>query len=251
MAEIKAYIWNEGSEPGELAIDSEPLRSDYDYVRNGLCHALEGEPKFEFGKLTIERGGNEFELLFRAFDDEHRGRQIVAGTDAEDLEKSYALRCRDCAQKVFSPQELYALKPVRAVSGSMLHHFIAVHLQGELDNYDLDWDKLQAEQPPRLEVRYLADACPDGRRTWTLGTAWFDGKPFMVANSSGRDGDEYYNRWITDAGRFRSMVEYLSTFVPHPAATDIVGPDKVIPGMTEFYSATLHDHYDVAQQAGK
>jgi hypothetical protein len=126
-----------------------------------------------------------------------------------------------------------------------------VHLRDEInDTYNFAWDRLGAEQPARLELRILADECPDGRRTWTLCTAWFDGKPFMVANSSGRDGDEYYNRWVTDAGLLHSMVEYLRTFIPQQAA-ETVDPDKVIPDMTEFYNATLHDYYDVAKQAKK
>jgi len=73
-----------------------------------------------------------------------------------------------------------------------------VHFSEDVNYLDLDLDEVEKTQ--RMETRTIVDHDYDGRRGWTLQTVWFDGKPVMVVNSSGRDGDEYHDRWITDAG---------------------------------------------------
>jgi hypothetical protein len=123
-------------------------------------------------------------------------------------------------------------------------------MQNEVSHYDLDINAIEAEN--RIEIRTIADSCADGRRTWTLETVWFrfidELVPVMVVNSSGRDGDEYHNRWITDEQMFVAMLGFLREFRKGDALTDMAGLDKVIPEMTEFYGGTIHDYYDVERQ---
>ena len=120
-----------------------------------------------------------------------------------------------CALKVFTPNELYSLKPVRADKGEdWINGVVGLHLRDEVDSFDLDWRGLA--MAGRIEVRTLADICFDGRRTWELETVWFDGLPVMVVTSSGRDGDEYHNRYITAPKAFAEMVAFVRIFQSHP-----------------------------------
>jgi len=73
----------------------------------------------------------------------------------------------------------------------------------------------------------------------------------MVVNSSGRDGDEYSERFITDGDTFAAMVRFLQEFIEDATVTGFVKANAIIPAMTEFYGRTLHDFYDVVTQTPK
>ena len=244
---IKAYVWNEGETPTELKWEGPDL---FDRIQHDLTEQLETK---EFGKLVKSyAGGNgllpaELILLYRAFTDPYRGRQIVSGLDEADLNKLFEETKALCAQKVFSPVELYRLKPTRPVDYAS-YHTVRVHLP-EIDSYELDFDGVEAGQ--RMETRTIVDHDYDGRRGWTLQTVWFDGKPVMVINSSGRDGDEYHERWITDVPLFGQLLSWLHTFIPRTEITGYVNPETVLPAMTEFYGHSIHDYYDVENQTLK
>jgi hypothetical protein len=127
IVEIRAFLWNEGEQAAAFHWEGKP---DYESVRQGLCDALNDGA--QFGKLVLaypnEEQETQFEMYFRAFDDEHRGRQVVAGVTPEELDKSFIAHRNFCAQKVITPKELYALTPVEI--SKFLYHFVAVHLRG-------------------------------------------------------------------------------------------------------------------------
>jgi len=242
---VQAFVWNEHEEPLEIA-----TRMDFNLLQHDLMHGLDTK---EYGKLvrtypkTEHVPGGELVLHYRAFTDEHRGRIIVSGTDLAELDASYRKTKKYCAQKVFTPTELYALKPTRTDYGSW--HAVSVHLRDEIGNgFDLDLDAVEKTQ--RMETRTLVDHDYDGRRGWTLQTVWFDNKPVMVVNSAGRDGDEYHERWITDPELFGELVTFLKSFMSEDT-TGFVKADAKIPAMTEFYNHTIHDYYDVEAQEPK
>lgn len=251
QVEVKAFVWNEGQNPEELSWEGPDL---FDRIQHDLTEKME---TFEFGKLVKttfhplfvpDESAVENELLlFRAFTDEFRGRQIVSGVDVEDLNTRFEECKRFCAQKVFTPAELYALKPIRV---GMSWHTVLVHFP-EI-NFDFDKDaSATIELAGRMETRTIVDHDYDGRRGWTLQTVWFDGKPVMVVNSSGRDGNEYHERWITDGEAFGHLVSWLQTFTLRKEITGYVKADAVLPAMTEFYGHTIHDYYDVKIQEQK
>jgi hypothetical protein len=243
QVEVTASVWNEGEQPLELEWDGDS--NLFDRLQHQLMEHLETR---EFGKLvrhypaTDSMPEGELALFYRAFTDPYRGRQVVAGMDEEERDECFGQRKRECGLKAFTPEELYALKPVRTDFAS--GHTVEVHLP-EIDLYELDLDKVEAEK--RMETRTLVDHDYDGRRGWTLQTVWFDGKPVMVVNSSGRDGDEYHERWITDAEAFGKLLAWLQSFIPRTEVTGFVKPDAVIPAMTEFYNHTIHDYYDTGK----
>jgi len=240
--EVRAFVWDEGEEPIELHVDE----MDFDHLAPELHRQLETK---EYGKIVRSYPANdhviggELVLWYRAFDDPYRGRQIVAGAEEAERNEYYQLQKTLCAQKVFTPTELYALKPTRVDSADW--HTISVHLPDELSYFEMDHDAAVAAN--RMETRTLVDHDYDGRRGWTLQTVWFDSEPVMVVNNSGRDGDEYHDRWITDLGAFGKMVAWLRTFAP-PDNLGYVEADAKIPGLTEFYNHTIHDYYDVERQ---
>jgi hypothetical protein len=251
--EVKVTAWNTGEEPVEF-----PQGQDDNAIQYWVAEQLATHEFAKFVRTFPSNAhveGGEIVLLYQAFTDEFRGRQMISGTDEQDLAESVERHKKFCAQKVFTPAELYALKPaLRRHDGEPLvdfggWHTVTVHLQ-EVDYYDLDTDKIEATR--RFEVRTLVDHDYDGRRTWTLETVWFDSKPVMVVNSSGRDGDEYHERWITDGAAFGDLIVFLNSFrKTDEQSGDFVKASDVIPAMTEFYNHTIHDYYDVERQESR
>ncbi len=235
---FRAIVWNEGETPIELLWEGP---DNFDRIQHELAEQLQTK---EFGKITREyTETDKVELLYRAFTCPHRGRQIVTALSDAELTTNFEAHQQFCALRVFSPKELYALKPDQEHTN--LYHLLKVHLQNDVEWYEFNYDA--AEEEGRVVIKTIADICHDGRRTWTLQTVWLDGEPVMVVNSSGRDGDEYHSRFITNLELFTRMVNYLRTFV-RGQVDGYVQEDMAIPAMTEFYGGTIHDFYDVTEQ---
>ena len=243
--ELVAQAWDQGETPVEIPL----VKEDFNSIQLKVQELLETK---EFGKVIRrypagkEMSAGEIVLWYRAFTDEFRGRQIVGGVDEADLDKNFKEHKTYCSQRVFSANELYAMKPSRVFYD--LYGFVGTHIQ-EINNWDLQHEDAEAKK--RIEIRQIAFDCPDGRRTWELDTIWFDGKPVMVVNSSGRDGDEYSERFITDGDSYAAMVRFLQEHVEGDTVTGFVKADAIIPAMTEFYGRTIHDFYDVVTQTPK
>ncbi len=241
-SEIYALVWNEGDIDTERLTVSGTEQRRMEQLQDAIRLALETRTH---GKIYAKRGDVELELHYRAWTDPQRGRQLVTGLNPADAEKQMQEAQKRFEAKCFTPRELYALKPVRVHYD--LYPFIHVHLENEVPSWSIDADA--AEKEEQIEIRVLADECPDGRRTWTLETVWYRKSPVMIVNSSGRDGDEYHNRYVTDAFQFDNMLRFLRTFCKKDEIEGLVNDlDKAIPDMTEFYGATIHDYYDVEKQ---
>jgi hypothetical protein len=241
ITDIYALAWNEGEEPERLTVNGTEQRQ-MEQLQNAIRIALETRT---YGKISATRGSETISLYYRAWTDPQRGRYLVTGLDPADAEKQMHDEQKRLAVKCFTPRELYALKPYKVHHD--LYPLIYLHLENEIPYGDVDTNAAEAEE--QIEIRVLADECEDGRRTWTLETVWFCGNPVMVVNSSGRDGDEYHNRYITDLIQFENMLKFLRAFCKNNEIEGLViDLDKTIPDMTEFYNATLHDYYDVEKQ---
>jgi hypothetical protein len=237
--EIKAYVWNACMEPTELKWDG---KDEFDPIQRELCDVLE---HYEYGKIEAVRGNNDPVVLwYRAFTCPFRGRQIVSGVDGADLNQAYLSHKNYCAMKVFSPAELYALKPEPLDILWQDEDAVRRHVP-EVDADELDFEAMRVTE--RFEYRPLAHSPNWG---WQIGTVWFDESPVMVVNTSG-DDSENRERWITDGAAFLEMVTFLRTFVSQHEVTGYVKADTVIPAMTEFFGATIHDYYDVEAQVPK
>lgn len=131
------------------------------------------------------------------------------------------------------PRELLAMTPDR-ISNEFDREVIR-HMP-EINERNLPWDF----RSNRFEILYYRDHCFDGRRTWTLASAWFDGVPFMITQNAGREGDDHERRFLVAPGTYQLATSYvLSLCVVE--APDVVGPDDEISDLTEFYSCSLED----------
>jgi hypothetical protein len=238
IVDIKVHIWDEGEQP-----EITDWQGNFSWER--IVNLMEEKLSIkEYGAViryypaTETEKAEEIGLYYRAFTDPHRGRIIVGGASPEDTNDNFEQRKKDCAMKVFTPAELYTLKPVQTEFDSYV-----VMDYVEIDRYDFDASK--ADEEKRLEVRRLAY-----ENEWMLATVWFDGKPVMVISYSGKDG-ENKDKWITDGEVYANMVTWLYTFVEKTEVTGFVKADAVIPALTEFGGSTLHDFYDVEHQVTK
>lgn len=106
-------------------------------------------------------------------------------------------------------------------------------------------ETLEAEG--RLKVKRLVEKYHDHRRFAAIHTLWFDGKPVMLTQNAGREGDDFKQRWITDTETFVVLCSYLRSRL----ATDVSQEDTVDPEAL-FYEEEIFQFYgeDFASQFG-
>src|SRR5574338_357838 len=68
----------------------------------------------------------------------------------------------------------------------------------------------------RVAVRIHKDFDFDGRRFWRVADVCLDGNPFMIVQNAGREGDDSYDRFITDVEAYRKAVEYIFSILDLP-----------------------------------
>jgi hypothetical protein len=68
-------------------------------------------------------------------------------------------------------------------------------------------EQLKAEA--RFDVRCIAYRRHDDRRYISMYSFWFDGKPVMLTQNAGREGDDFRRRMITDEALFKDLCHYL------------------------------------------
>lgn len=238
--DIKLHVWDEGEQPtisnweGDLRWDRISSVLEEKLISKEYAAIIRSYP------ATAEGDAEYIGLYYRAFTDPHRGRIIVGGASPEGTNKHFEKRKAECAQKVFSAQELYALKPIRTEFDS---YRVASNFIDDFDYYGFDSNTADAEK--RLEVRDLAY-----ENEWMLSTVWFDGKPVMVISCSGKDCEEKF-RWITDGAVYAELMTWLQTFKERTDVTGFIKASDLLPSLTEFGGRTLHDFYDVERQAPK
>jgi hypothetical protein len=231
---LTARTWNRGEEPVDFVWDG---TFKFDDVIEGVRVLLETK---DFAKIVDAE--NKVILYYRAFTDPYRGRLTACGMSVPECNVRFRQLKAEAAKKVFTPRELYDLKP--ADVSYYLDYLLNPHLPEVYDAMDFNYK--EAEQMQRIEIRVLADQIVSGDRVWTLATIWFDGDPVMVVNS-GEDRHDH-RRWITNKFLFEEMVKWLRSFLPTVIEEDFVDEDTIIPAMTEFNNSTLHRFYDAEKQ---
>lgn len=140
-----------------------------------------------------------------------------------------------------TPNDIYAL-PAETIERSpgMLVGCYYNHLRGSgIEQYSHSWTD---EESNRLEIRTLKYFDFDGRRFWRLATVWLDGKPIMIIQNAGREGDDHERRFITDPEGFRALVKHLREFlkINEEPLDDVVEPNAVLGReLISFYSNSL------------
>lgn len=240
---LPVYAWKDG-EPKQLvySLTADDVRAS-DGWNKKICEILESG--FDFAMIDFLDGF----LFYGTFMDPIRGRQYSGGVESMEELMAYMEKDRQaCSLQVFTPRELYALAPIphhSPLDSYDLQALVRLYLP-EVQEYDTDFDAVLAQNA--IDIRYLANVCFDGRRTWTLATVWYKHSPVMVITSSGRDGDEYHERYVTDSVVFHQL---LYCFWIHQTGPAVIDANVPLAELTEFYNATLHDFYDVESQTKK
>lgn len=119
-----------------------------------------------------------------------------------------------------------------------------------LKGFDFDHvPEIKSELPftdpnQKVEIRYLKDFNFDSRRFWRLASVWFSGKPVMIIQNAGREGDDYSASFITDGWQYRVMIGYLATLQKHDKIEDrAIDPDIDVPNLTSFYGYELEGYF--------
>jgi hypothetical protein len=140
-------------------------------------------------------------------------------------------------QKMYSANDLYKMNPERVEKClGCLKGFYYDHLpeiEGDLWGLENKNDK--------VEIKVLKDFDFDGRRLWRLSTVWFDGKPTMIIQNAGREGDDHRERFITDVKEFKNMISYINSLIEEDTCDDVcfTNPDDKIKCLTSFYGNEL------------
>jgi hypothetical protein len=149
-----------------------------------------------------------------------------------------------------TPNELYN-QPVKKKDNdlSVLAGVYFNHMP-ELDGIINSWE-LENIKQERIEIWYYVNHNFDHRRIWRLAAVTLDNYPFMIIQNAGREGDDHYERFITDYAVYQAAVTYIKTFAPpilfRVNECEIVDPNHDIKNLTDFYgnewNTVEQEHY--------
>ncbi|KZX78238.1 hypothetical protein A3715_10245 [Oleiphilus sp. HI0009] len=130
-----------------------------------------------------------------------------------------------------TPNDLYKMTPESiSYDPSCLEGFSYSHIPEVPDGLRL----FDLEDYKKIKLCYLKDFNFDHRRCWRLATVWFEEKPVMVIQNSGREGDDFSKRFITDMEAYKEMVRFIKYELEEHDTRDCVGAEEDIKGLTEF-----------------
>lgn len=153
-----------------------------------------------------------------------------------------------------TPNELYQREPERVIlpfevaRDHMTDYFAGVYYN-HLQEIDVDLYRIcSVDASDEVEIKVYKDFDFDGRRFWRLSSAWFRGKPVMIMQNAGREGDDYVGRFITDYPLFNTMVIHIEGLIRlkicrEAAIKDVVNPDNQVPNLDDFYGNSLDGYF--------
>jgi hypothetical protein len=235
---------------GIIAPDFIHTLNNFDEARNFICAKLKNEGYTAGVMWTIAdviTPPERIELHYRAFDDAFRGRIVCGGLSSAKEADAYVAELKaQYAKKVFTPNELYALKPIN-------QHYLGLdRLEKWLGEENIclhDYQKWEEiEKTGLVKLKYLVNEYMDSDESFEIATVWFASCPVAVVTHNGEDNND---RYITDVESFYKMVAYLRSFmVPNEEdKPTLVDPNKPLHHLTELGGYhTIHDYYDVERQ---
>ncbi len=144
-----------------------------------------------------------------------------------------------------TPNELYAREPIKRHSD--LNWLVGCYFN-HVPESDSVYNGTLSVTDDHVELRVYKDHWFDGRRFWRLASVWFDGKPVMVIQNAGREGDDYVGRFITDVDVYKDLVKYVKSLIPpnevEVSKKDVVDPTLNVKCLTCFYGNELDDPFD-------
>jgi len=264
---LNIWLWKEGEWNGGLGGSTAPSFTrtidDFEEARNFICAKLKNEGYFagmmwcdaQASPEEARRSGHRLEdlqpqrieLHYRAWDDPFRGRIVAGGLSSTKEANEYVAELQaQYAKKVFTPNELYALKPITD-GFSRIDRLEKWLGEEEICLHDYKrWEEI--EQAGLIKLKYLVDEYMGSDESFEIATVWFASNPLAVVTHTGEDNND---RYITDVENFYKMVTYLRSFmVPEEDEKPRMGdPNKPLHWLTELDGYhTIHDYYDVDRQ---
>ena len=145
-----------------------------------------------------------------------------------------------------TPNELYAMTP-ESTTNDVFHlvGFSYNHVPEISDDLLVNINFVKAD---RVDIEFLKNWNFDFRRVWILATVWFDGKPVMIIQNAGREGDDHSRRFITDSETFFQMISYIRTLLVNIVKIDnkilAINADEHNARLTEFYGNKLDGYFE-------
>lgn len=136
------------------------------------------------------------------------------------------------------PSELYARAPAEIWKDIWVLDGVYYHHIPELEAI---WHSLELKKNEKVEIRVYRHMSTGTGRFWLLAAVYFDGRPVMVIQNAGRDGDDHVGRFVTDPQAYYDMVRYLAGFAgkdPYKVI-ELVSPDQDIHDLDSFYGESL------------
>lgn len=133
-------------------------------------------------------------------------------------------------------QEIYNLPPIR-VETEYLESFIEHHVYESPVFPDLTGNT-------RIDKRVYYYLNIDHRRYVELASIWFDGKPVMITQNAGREGDDHKERFITDLPLYMELLKYLmeihaNSLTDQSVFGGVLDKDADTASLTTFYGDIL------------
>ena len=233
----KPEVWEQRELPEDTAhfdvvAMAEKLLDEYDLVR---VEAIRDGDEGEYDK--------HFTFWYAAFTDPLRGRQSVCDMTQSSAEAYIAKLKKDFECPIFSPNELFDMKPDHSDFDSYrIIRFLSPYLgrvyADDIDSDAVDKFKLLEE---RTLVCYVYDG---GDASWSVGTLWYEGVPFAVVQRSGEDEEDCY---ITSLSVLSEVITWLLSFAKEECPR-VINPNEKNWRLTEFCNRRLTEFYDVGTQ---
>ena len=131
----------------------------------------------------------------------------------------------------------------------LLDHFIGCyynHLAPDINVYELDG----INRSTAVVIKVYKDFNFDGRRFWRLASVWFNGKPVMIMQNAGREGDDWAERFITDHLTFIEMLNHIRGLFRYETKNDEIMEDVIDVDedmgtkLTDFYGNELDGFFE-------
>lgn len=135
----------------------------------------------------------------------------------------------------FEDETIFSLDPLVGCYYNHIPEF-ALHIS-DIKNF---------KKSDRIRIDYYKDHSYDTRRIWRLCSVLFDNEYVMIIQNAGREGDDYFARFIVDKNAYDNMIEHLYHISVIKTEDDsskcCVDIDENIPSLDNFYGDSLDNH---------
>ncbi|GAA4418122.1 hypothetical protein GCM10023187_51190 [Nibrella viscosa] len=149
-----------------------------------------------------------------------------------------------------TPQDLYNRTPeredndLRVLTGCTYNHIPEVTTFPEQEPTPTAGGK-------KVLIRYYKDHFFYNHYLWRLASVWFGGKPVMIIQNAGLEGEEFKRRIITNAQLYLKLVQHLNGKLTDVflKTGDLVDSTQEIRGLDAFHGSMLDTSFEPSPHA--